>query len=279
VGSGSPLALVTAGVHGDEGPWGAWAIRRLLEATPMSELQGTLRVVPTANPLAMEADSRNAPLDMLDLNRVFPGDKQGSHTERLAATLVEQALAGANVVIDLHGGGSWCVNAFAFQFEGGEALSRAFSPPFLVSSPERSVTLTGFARTQGATITAVEMGGKSQFEEEWAERIALGLRRALGVAGVLSPVESPEYRSLPVGETTVLRPRSGGIFRPHVRARDVGTVVPGGTLLGDLIDPFSLDVVETFTAPFDQTAMLLLRPTLTRIEGGAMTYVVAEPLA
>ena len=110
VGSGSPLALVTAGVHGDEGPWGAWAIRKLLEQTLMDELVGTLRIVPTSNPLAMEADSRNAPLDVLDLNRVFPGDAKGSHTERLAAVLVEQAVTGADVVIDLHGGGSWCVN-------------------------------------------------------------------------------------------------------------------------------------------------------------------------
>jgi uncharacterized protein len=279
VGSGKPLALVTAGVHGDEGPWGAWAIRRLLEQTSRDELRGTLRIVPTANPLAMEADARNAPLDTLDLNRVFPSDARGSHTERLAAALVEHGLEGATVVIDLHGGGSWCVNAFAFQFAGGEALSRAFNPPFLVTGPDRTVTLTGYARSKGAMVAAVEMGGKSQLEEDWAERIALGLRRALGVAGVLTPVEAPiQYSSANVGATTVLRPSGGGIFRPHLRANDVGTIIAGGTPMGEVIDPYTLDVIETFTAPFDKTAVLLLRPTLTRIEGGAMTYVVAEPL-
>ena len=56
-----------------------------------------------------------------------------------------------------------------------------------------------------------------------------------------------------------------------------GTIVPGGTVLGELLDMSTLDVIETFTAPYPQTAMMLLRPHVTRIEGGAMTYVVGEP--
>lgn len=277
VGTGRPIGLVTAGIHGDEGPWGAWAIRRFLEATSIDDLIGTLRIVPAANPLAMQADARNAPLDTLDLNRVFPGDSAGSHTERLAAALVEQAVSGADVVIDLHGGGSWCVNAFVFQFTGGEALSAAFDAPFLVKGPDRNVTLTGWARSQGALVAAVEMGGRSAFESQWAERIAGGLRRALGVGGVLRPVEVPVYETIPVGPTKVLRPARGGLFRPLLTAEHVGTVVDGGTPLGYLLDPVTLDALETFVAPFKHTAILLLRPMICRIEGGAMTYVVAEP--
>ncbi|HVO43552.1 MAG TPA: M14 family metallopeptidase, partial [Aggregatilineales bacterium] len=94
IGTGRPSALITAGVHGDEGPWGAWAIHKLLASVSIGDLLGSLRVVPVANPLAMDADARNAPLDVLDLNRVFPGDPNGSHTERVAATLVTHALPG-----------------------------------------------------------------------------------------------------------------------------------------------------------------------------------------
>src|SRR5438045_641338 len=68
VGSGHPVALITAGIHGDEGPWGAWAIHKLLEQTATTRLIGSLLVVPVANPLAMEADTRNAPVDTLDVN-------------------------------------------------------------------------------------------------------------------------------------------------------------------------------------------------------------------
>ncbi|RMF78307.1 MAG: succinylglutamate desuccinylase [Chloroflexi bacterium] len=279
IGTESPVALVTAGIHGDEGPWGAWAIRKLLAHTSTDELRGTLRVVPVANPLAMQADSRNAPLDMLDLNRSFPGNADGSHTERLASVLTEKALHDVSVVIDLHGGGSWCVNSFAFQMPGGEALSRAFGAPFIVAAPDRTVTLTGYARSQGAQVAAIEMGGRSEEEAQWAERIALGLRRALGIAGVLTPADGiePLGDSIPVGSTHVLRPSRGGVFLPEVRTADIGTIVAGGTVLGYLLDPVTQEIVETFTAPYQQTALLLLRPTVARLEGGAMTYVVAEP--
>ncbi len=277
-GTGKPVAVIAAGVHGDEGPWGSWAIHKLLEQTPLDDLRGTLRVVPVANPLAMEADARNAPLDTLDLNRVFPGDSGGSHTERLAAALVAHAVDGADVVIDIHGGGSWCVNAFAFRFPGSEALAEAVGAPFLVDGPDRTVTLTGYARSGGARVAAIEMGGRSEDEERWADRIAQGLRRVLGNAGVLAArPEATVPPAIPVGPTHVLRPSRGGIFVPELRARDIARVVPAGTPLGYLLDPVTRQVLETFRAPFPQTAILLLRPMLARVEGGAMTYVVAEP--
>jgi predicted deacylase len=277
-GTGAPLALLTAGVHGDEGSWGAWAIHTLLTTTPADDLIGAIRVVPNANPLAMAADARNAPLDTLDLNRVFPGNLDGSHTEVLAAILTAEAVAGCDIAIDLHGGGSWCVNAFAFEIEGGESISAAIGAPFLVRAPERTVTLTGYARTLGARVAAVEMGGRCDQEGAWAARIAAGVRRALIGAGILRGESEPPPAAIRVGETRVLRPKSGGLFVPAVSASRVGTLVPQGTLLGEVYDPSTLTVRERLTAPFAQTALLLLRPHIARLEGGAMTYVVAEPL-
>jgi predicted deacylase len=124
------------------------------------------------------------------------------------------------------------------------------------------------------------MGGRSQFENDWAGRIAAGLRRALAAAGVL---DLPDTRAesvrppVPVKPSTVLRPIQGGIFVPTVRADAVGTIVPGGTVLGHLVDPVTYAEVEVFRAPFAKTALMLLRPMIARVEGGAMTYVVSEP--
>lgn len=282
VGSGRPVALLAAGVHGDEGPWGAWAIRLLLERVPARWLAGSLRLLPMANPLAMAADARCAPPDGLDLNRSFPGREDGSHTEMLAASIVREALSGADAVIDLHGGGSWCVNAFCHVFRGGEDLARAIGAPFMVDADARdlgSVSLTTYARTQGARVTAVEMGGRGAAEAHWADRIADGLVRALATIGVLVPdlAPMPGGSSVHVGPTRVLRPRAGGVFLPEVDEGAVGTEVPGGTQLGRLVHAGTFAVVETFVAPFPRTALLLLRPTVAALDAGAMTYVVAEP--
>ncbi len=276
VGSGDKVATLIAGVHGDEGPWGALALRQLL-ARPFGTLRNRLRVVLAANPLALEADARNAPLDRLDLNRSFPGDPHGSHTEVLAYTL-RQIIEGSNLLVDLHGGGSWCVNAFAFSFPGDEELAAEVGAPFTVSSPGTKGTLTDYARSRGARVVATEMGGRSRDEFLWREQIGDGLARVLQHQGFL--IESgaaPAPASIPVGATEVLRPRVGGMFVPTVREDKVGTVIEGGTELGRLLHPHTLGLLETFTAPFQQTALLLLRPHVGVLEGGAMTYVVAEP--
>ena len=53
-GDGRPGVLITAGLHGDEGPWGGWAISKLLESIDAEDVRGLIRVVPMANPLAMQ---------------------------------------------------------------------------------------------------------------------------------------------------------------------------------------------------------------------------------
>ena len=126
-GRGERGVLITAGIHGDEGPWGGWAINKLLQSIDESDVDGLIRVVPLSNPLAMQADKRNAPVDQLDLNRVFPGDPTGSYTERVAHILATAALENIDYVVDLHGGGSWCVNAFVFEMDGGRDLFIVFS--------------------------------------------------------------------------------------------------------------------------------------------------------
>jgi uncharacterized protein len=276
IGKKRPTALIVAGIHGDEQPWSGLAIRKMLGTVRESELIGSINVIPMANPYATENDSRVSPLDNLDLNRIFPGDKNGSHSERIASSIVSEAMNEVDVVIDLHGGGSWCVNSFSFKFQGSESLAQAFEAPFIVEGIDRPNTLTGYARNQGALVTAVEMGGRCKEEEIWANKIAIGLQRCLGITGVLKKKNEPNVaKSMPVGKTYVLRPSLGGVFYPKLKSEDVGKVVVKGTVLGHLCDSTSFKIIETFQAPFKDTAILLLRPYITKIEQGAMTYVVA----
>ena len=278
IGEGSPTATIIAGVHGDEGPWGALAIKYLFENIKKNEIVGSLRIIPVANPLAMEADSRVSPLDNLDLNRVFPGDQNGSHTQRLAATIVEKALNGSEYVYDLHGGGSWCVNAFGFSFTGSEDLILSINPPFIVESTQKKCTLTGYSMRNGAKVTAIEMGGRGKQENEWAKKIAEGIRRSLIDVGVIKREKTEaKHRevSIKVGPTTVLRPDHGGIFVPVLDEESVGTVIEKDSILGRIVDPVTMNCIQEFTAPFNETAILLLRHRMCVVEGGAMIYVVA----
>lgn len=277
VGNAGPVGVLVASVHGDEGPWGTLAVNRLLAQTPADELVGTLRVVPVAHPLATEADARHSDLDLLDLNNVFPGDPNGSHTQRLAAVLAEHALDGADLVLDVHGGGSWNINCFTYRFPGSHELASWIGTPLALDGPDRSSSLTGHARSNGALGVWIEMGGRGEREQERAATVTEGLRRALGMTGVLTKADLPQPRQLFGTRKLPLATASAGIYQPVLREADLGAVVPAGTVIGQLLDPVCSEVIETFTAPYQRTALALLRPTLARIEGpGKVVALVAD---
>jgi len=280
VGSGKPVGLVIAGLHGDEGPWGAWAIRKLFERLDKSQLRGSLRIVPAANPSGIEAGKRNAILDLIssDLNRSFPGDPDGLHTERAASILAKEAVTGADVIIDVHGGGNWCVNAFVARFPKSEDIANAVGAPFVVDRQPIPNTLTGYAHGLGSKVVLLEMGGIGSEEGPWADRVSEGIERALNIAGVINTGKiSPGTKSITVGSLKVIRPSRGGIFLPVLKERDVGKVVAEGTVTGYLLDPVTMGVIETFRAPFPETAVLLLRPNLIHVEGGTPVQIMAQP--
>ncbi len=187
VGEGKPTGLLVAGLHGDEGPWGAWAIRKTLEKIRPSELRGSLRIIPASNPSGVEVGKRNAALDLIpmDLNRSFPGDESGLHTERAAAIIAKHGVVGADAVVDVHGGGNWCVNAFVARFPGSESLADSVGAPFVMDRQPIPNTLTGYASGFGAKITLLEMGGIGSEEEAWANRVSAGIERALNAAGII----------------------------------------------------------------------------------------------
>ena len=278
VGSGGPVALLAASQHGDEGPWGTRAIRKLLESTPIGDLKGTLRLLPVANPMGLEENSRTSHIDGEDLNMSFPGDPDGKHTDRLAHAIRVNVLDHPlDVVIDIHGGGSWCQNCFVYRYAGGEDLAAAIGGPFVRTGHERgSTSLCGYAMAKGAKAVWIEMGGAGAREEEWAQRIATGMRRALGELGVMTHANLPApERSRESGPSHSLRASMPGLYLPTLREDGVGAVVAKGTEIGKLLDPVTNDVIETYTAPFDDTVCLLIRPTLAVMEGGEMVAVLS----
>jgi predicted deacylase len=125
---------------------------------------------------------------------------------------------------------------------------------------------------------AIEMGGRSREEVAWALRIAQGVDRVLVAAGVLLPGSQESRESgVEIERQIVVRPAAGGLFVPSLSEEDVGTLVSRGTELGRLVDPATLETREVFVAPFQPTALMLLRPRIALLSAGDMTYVLGEP--
>jgi len=78
-----PTALLASGTHGDEYE-GQVALCNLVKSLDPARIQGRVIILPAANFPAAMAGRRTSPIDEGNLNRLFPGDADGTVTEQIA---------------------------------------------------------------------------------------------------------------------------------------------------------------------------------------------------
>ncbi len=95
------FSLVT-GIHGDEleGQYVCYELLRRIREDK-EHLKGIVDVYPAMNPLGIDSITRGIPLFDLDMNRIFPGNKEGSMAEFLASEMIRD-LTGSDLVMDVH---------------------------------------------------------------------------------------------------------------------------------------------------------------------------------
>ncbi len=276
-GGDGPTAGISAAIHGDE-PISTEVVRRVAHhlETSGEELRGTIRLLPVANPLAYETRTRNTVLDATNLNRVFPGDPDGWLTEMLAAKIANHFIPGLDAYVDLHAGGDFPVVDYIYLNNSAE-LSRAFGSKLLYhpSHPYQGTTAT-VAIEQGTPVVTVELGGGLFTEEHYAQRTLDGILNVLRTAGVLGGTPKPAKEQTLMHELAVMRPHHGGILVPAVRVPDLGSEVPGGTVLGRVYSPYTFELLETIEAPFPRSLLVLLRDNLAPIHPGSFMYMVGN---
>jgi uncharacterized protein len=259
---GKTLAVVTA-LHGCE--WVSVEIaRQLLESVDPDALHGTLVVVPVANPVAFQTQTRATidESDMNDLNRAF-GRPGTWITEQLAQILTRTILAHVDGLIDYHPlGWGTAFGIVIFSKPQDEPLATdiqrmaiAFGYPSLVGAPaEARGTISGEA-VSAFRIPAItpEIGGSGfdqAVNDEWL---------AANVQGALSVMRS--WDMLP-GEVTCAKrysfwrkrarvnPSRAGMFQSSVGQRALLSEVTEGQVLGVVRSAHTLECIEELRAPF-----------------------------
>jgi hypothetical protein len=93
--------------------------------------------------------------------------------------------------------------------------------------------------------------------------------------GVLDgPVERRPGQIL-MRDMKVMRPRHGGICVPRATLSP-GQVLASRMALADIVSPYTFDVLETMTAPFDDNIVVLCRNFVTRIHPGDYGFMIAN---
>jgi predicted deacylase len=187
-----PTVLVCAGNHGDEYE-GQIAALRLIDELEPGQVSGRLVVLPVVSVEASRAHTRFWPSGA-NFNRSFPGREDGPPNEQLAHFLTTVLFPLADVVLDLHSGGSrsWihpcshmCVPADPAQrramVEGMEAWNSDFH--FLYTSAGND--LPNVAERQGKVVITTELGGGGRVTAGVHRVTWSGLTNVLRHLGVL----------------------------------------------------------------------------------------------
>ncbi len=114
-GPGPVLALV-AGNHGYEYP-PVLALQKLRSQVAPAQLSGTVIMVHVANmPSFVGRTVYFSPVDGKNLNRVYPGRRDGTVSERIAFAITTQVIEKADYVLDLHcGDGNESLRPYVYQ--------------------------------------------------------------------------------------------------------------------------------------------------------------------
>lgn len=237
--------VVIAAQHGDEG-YAVLATHRLAEELDPDTLRGSVWLLPCLNVHGYVHGKRVSPFDHHDMNRVHPGARDGTVTEQIAATLVEDVLPGADLLIDLHGGSPENGDiAFArwSDVEGRPSLEpivRTLDLRFVVAPGSRDVPgmLSGATNAIGVPQIAIEACNAYGRSTDNAAEMAGFVTTALRALGML-PGPAPAEREHEARSTATHRAVTGGIwesfvtFAQHVREGEPLGVVRN--LLGERV--------------------------------------------
>lgn len=250
VDSGRPGPTVTfvAGVHGGKVA-AVRAVEQLGETLrPAELLRGRVVLVAPANLRGFRAGlAQLSPDDALNLNRVFPGDSAGKPTERLAARLLKEIVAGSDYLVDLHGSdGDEAVARFAYAARPGidpQVDSAAFDlaarwgTPLVVwdEGGPRTLAESRFLQTaahlSGVPAITVFEGGSSREDTAATARFVTGARSLLVSLGMIDDSTRPTPPPARLSRREVVMPVHVGRWEP---IHPPGTDVAAGELLGTL---------------------------------------------
>ena len=251
-GSTGPLALIAAGVHGDEYE-GPAALFALAQALSTHHVQGTVVLAPVVNPVAFAAGTRLHPEDGCNLARTFPGNAYGGPTERLAAAIFGELAARADYLIDLHSGGVEYVFHPVTGFYGPPRTdnpsfqaARTFGLPMLWQLPPTEGVLSCEAWKRGKIAIGAEYCGAGQLSAAGVRDYRNGIAACLALWGLLDSKPEPPGPSV-VFEGDWELASDEGIFIAHCR---LGESVTQGKTLAAILGPRG-ESRQEFVSPCD----------------------------
>lgn len=269
--------LISAGIHNAEYV-GIQAAIELSNELDVSELHGNVIILPLANRSGFENRTMSMVYeDGKNLNRVFPGNRDGSEADRLAHMLFEVFIRNVDAYIDLHSGDGYeSLIPYCYYLgdtpaeETSKRMVSCVNTSYYVRSRCRTGGAYNLASIHGIPSVLIERGQLSLFSREEVEADKADVRNILRCLGVLEG----KYARYPMQQLLEYSDDAPctGCWYPE---KKVGDWFRKGEKLGEIRDYFGHSL---FTEYAPEDGMLLHQcSSLNIIEKGPMvTYGVPK---
>lgn len=256
-----PTIWLGSTLHGNEIP-GIEVIRQITrEIVDPKTLRGTILSCPVQHPITYLESVRNTPQDGININRVFPGNPNGSITERIAYDLFHEGISKADVVLDYHCNVDKAVS-FNILRSGGEGpgwdeqwpIAEAFGMTIAVAEVSPS-GLSGML--QDAAIGAGKPALTVEFDGAYLmnmDSVRAGVTGTLNVMkylkmidGEIEPQTEIQVIDQPLTDRHHITCDTGGVVYPLV---PIGEKVTKGQPVVIIRDIFGNEL-ETVNSPID----------------------------
>lgn len=235
-----PTVLITAGIHGDEIN-GVEVVRQIIAKKINKPAKGSIICIPVLNVFGFLSMNRFFP-DGRDLNRVFPGTKNGSLASRFAYQFINEILPAADYCLDFHTGGASRFNAPHIRVAPDNkelvSLAKVFNAPFTLLSKNLDGSYRATCAKKGKKILLFEGGKSLSSSKEVAKEGVHGTMRVLHHLGMLHSnfdYPEPNYDSLLVEKSFWMRAKYSGLL--HIKI-PIGKHVEKNEILASITDPY-----------------------------------------
>ncbi len=233
-----PTILVAAGVHGDEIN-GVEIVRRAVDSGLFNNLNcGAVIAIPLVNLFGFINFSRDLP-DGKDVNRSFPGSKNGSLASRVAHTITRHILPLVDYGVDFHTGGSSIYNYPQIRVnkedDASISLANIFSPPLIIKTGLIPKSFRKECFKKNIPMIVYEGGESLRLDDFSIEEGIKGIKRILAHFK-MTDEKVAKQKTQVFSEHKWIRASTSGIF---IADKKTGDNVKKNDVLGYITDPYS----------------------------------------
>lgn len=252
------ISIVT-GIHGDEleGQYVCFELNRRIQEKK-EKLAGIVDIYPAMNPLGIDSITRGIPAFDLDMNRLFPGNKDGDMTEYLASQIMSD-MEGSNVCVDIHASNIFLTEIPQIRINELHKkmlmpYARELNVDFIWVHGASTVLESTFAHSlnsRNIPTLVVEMGVGMRITKEYGDQLVDGILHLMETMGIWKE-ETPKPRTPIISEdpddVSYLNASTAGVFVPSVKHWEH---LRKGDEIGKILEPLQGKVLDRIISPVD----------------------------